>query len=144
MKDILVDNCIAKNFCNPLDEEYKRFIKWLFHEGSLVITQQLLREYHSACADARSLTNIIAIVELQQRDGRLNTVSSHRLKMFRFRKKDERRLRSNWKDWSQIKAVLLSNRRFAVSRDHDFCHDINSIPGYGARAASRPQDIPYD
>jgi hypothetical protein len=143
MKDILVDNNIAKNFCNPLDEEYKKFIKWLFHEGSLVITKQLIVEYQSSCASSGSITNVMAIIDKQQKEGRLNFLSSGDLRSFKFKPKDERRLHSNKKDRSHIKAVLLSKRKFAVSRDRFFRADVNSFPGYSARAEARPEDIPY-
>jgi hypothetical protein len=29
MKDIFIDNSIAKNFANPLDPEYKKLVAWL-------------------------------------------------------------------------------------------------------------------
>ena len=29
MKDIFIDNNIAKNFGNPMDEEYQKLIRWL-------------------------------------------------------------------------------------------------------------------
>ena len=32
IKDILVDNNIAKNFKNPANPEYEKLIKWLFEE----------------------------------------------------------------------------------------------------------------
>lgn len=143
MKDILVDNNIAKNFCNPLDEEYKRFITWLFYEGSLVVSKQLITEYHSSCASSGSLTNVMAIIDKQQREGRLSRFSSKDLRSFKFKQKDERRLLSNGKDRSHIKAVLLSKRKFALSRDQNFRADVNGFPGYMARAEARPEDLPY-
>lgn len=143
MKDILVDNNIAKNFCNPLDEEYKRFIKWLFHEGSLVITTKLIVEYQSSCSSSGSITNVMAIIDKQQKEGRLNSLSTKDLKSFKFKPKDERRLLSDKKDRNHIKSVLLSKRRFALSRDKKFRADVNGFPGYSARAEARPEDLPY-
>jgi hypothetical protein len=143
MKDILVDNNIAKNFCNPLDEEYKRFIKWLFCEGSLVVSTQLIVEYHSSCERSGSLTNVMAIIDKQQKEGRLRHFSSKDLRSFKFKPKDERQLLSNKKDRSHIKAVMLSRRKFALSRDQKFRADVNNFPGYSARAEARPEDIPY-
>lgn len=56
-KDIFIDNNITKNFCNPLDPEYKKLIKWLmaFDEQDkaknayLVISNKLLAEYYRTC-----------------------------------------------------------------------------------------------
>ena len=44
IKDLFVDNNIAKNFKNPADPHYEKLIKWLFEEGHLVLTQKLLKE----------------------------------------------------------------------------------------------------
>ena len=143
MKDILVDNNIAKNFCNPLADEYKLFIRWLFEEGSLVVTQGLIREYISSCGAARSSTSIVVILHRQQIEGRLKVISAQALKAFKFQRRTERLLRSNLNDRVLIKAVMLSVRKYAVSRDRNFRHDINYFPGYHARAENRPGQIPY-
>ena len=29
LKDLFIDNNVAKNFANPLDPEYKKLIQWL-------------------------------------------------------------------------------------------------------------------
>ncbi|MBI5217602.1 MAG: hypothetical protein HY958_01555 [Bacteroidia bacterium] len=44
MKDIFVDTNIAKNLITPLNPEYKKFLNWLNIEGSLVVSNHLLRQ----------------------------------------------------------------------------------------------------
>ena len=143
MKDILVDNTVAKNFCNPLDQNYKEFIRWLFHTGVLVVTQRLLVEYHATSATSASNTSMPAIIAQLMLRGRLTKIGKADLSAFRFPKHVEKSLRSNRMDHDSLKAVLLSVRRYALSHDDGFCHDVNSYPGYGARAERRPQDLPY-
>jgi hypothetical protein len=142
-KDLLVDNCIAKNFCNPLDDHYKTFIRWLFEEGELVVTQSLLRDYYASTAASPSPTNIVIIVAKLTADGRLCRFTKQDLDYFQIPKRITRCLRSNRKDWDNIKAVMLSTRKFAISLDNGFVFDVNNYPGYSARAERRPQDLPY-
>jgi len=142
-KDLLVDNSIAKNFCNPLDAHYKVFIHWLFVEGELVVTQSLLKEYHASTAGSPSPTNIVVIVAKLTADGRLRRFTKQDLNLFQIPNHVARCLRSNRKDWDSIKAVMLSTRKFALSLDNDFVFDVNNYPGYLARAERRPQDLPY-
>lgn len=143
-KDIFVDNDVAKNFANPLDPHYKKFIEWLQDEGWLVITNKILVEYCRTCSGCSSLTNVVAIINRLTRDGRILRVSNDQLKAFDFPPKIERRLRSHSKDHDHIKAVIISHRRYALSREWNVCYDINHFPGVPARAARRPQDIPYN
>jgi hypothetical protein len=143
-KDILVDNSIAKNFCNPLDPHYKRFIEWLFTEGELVVTQRLIVEYHGSTAASASATNIVAIIGKLLSDGRLRKVTKQELTTFRISNRVAKKLRSNENDWDYVKAVMLSVRKFALSLDNNFVTDVNTFPGYTARAEYRPQDLPYD
>jgi hypothetical protein len=142
-KDILVDNSIAKNFCNPLDPHYRIFIQWLFHQGELVVTRQLLNEYHASTGSSSSTTNIVVIISKLTISGRLHSVSKQKLKAFKIPNRIERRLRSNRKDWDSLKAVMLSDRKLALSRDSNFVFDVNNYPGFFARAEQRPQDLNY-
>lgn len=141
--DLLVDNSIAKNFCNPLDPHYKELIKWLYHEGELVVTQRLIIEYHASTGSSFSETNVVAIIAKLTRDGRLRKVTKNELDAFRIQNRVRKRLRSNTKDWDYLKAVMLSVRRLALSMDRDFVFDVNNFPGYAARAERRPEDLPY-
>lgn len=142
-RDIFVDNTVAKNFCNPVDQNYKDFIKWLYEEGYLVVTNKILSEYVSSTGGSPSSTNIVVIIARLTRDGRLIKFSKQQLEDLKFAKRIENRLRSNQKDHPHIKAVLLSSRKLALSLDENFRHDVNNIPGYQATAKERPQDINY-
>ena len=144
MKDILVDNTVAKNFSYPLDPHYKEFIGWLYKTGVLVVTQHLIIEYHRTCAASDSSTSMPALIDHLQREGRLKKFSKTTLGNFRFKTKVQRALRSNREDHDSIKAVMLSVRKFALSHDKNLRHDINAFPGYSARAERRPQDLPYN
>ena len=142
-KDILVDNCIAKNFCNPASQEYKDFIKWLRDEGTLVVTNRLIADYNRATAQSGSPSNICYLVALLQSKGRLLAYSKTQLATLEFPKRVTKRLRSNKDDWDQVKAVVLSPRKYAITLDANFAKDVNSFPGVTARAELRPSKIPY-
>jgi hypothetical protein len=144
MKDILIDNNVAKNFCNPLDDHYKALVEWLFNKGFLVVTQRLLIEYSATSALSRSCTSMPALVDHLLRSGRLRKFGKVTLSDFRFGARVQRSLRSNKEDHDSIKAVMLSERKFALSHDNNLRHDINTFPGYHARAEQQPQDLPYE
>jgi hypothetical protein len=141
--DVLVDNSVAKNFCNPLDPHYKTFISWLFREGVLVVTQRLIAEYHSTMAASPSETSIVAVMNRLLIVGRLMRCRKNQLNGFRFPARVARRLRSNKREHDTIRAVMLSDRKFALTLDGGLQYDINSYPGFAARAEKRPQDLPY-
>jgi len=143
MKDLLVDNTVAKNFCNPLDPEYKLLVKWLFEEGVLVVTQRLLVEYIATAGTSGSNTSMPAVIDYLTRVGRLARFGKRELADFRIPPRVARRLRSNPEDHDSVKAVMLSVRKFALSHDDAFRHDVNNFPGFAAVAAIRPCDIPY-
>lgn len=143
MKDLLVDNTVAKNFCNSLDPHYKAFIQWLLLHGVSVITQRLIVEYVASCGGSPSNTSIPTIIDHLQRAGRLTHFNSRQLNALRFPRRVARLLRSNRNDHGSIKAVMLSHRKYALSRDERFCYDVNYYPGCRARAETRSEDLPY-
>jgi hypothetical protein len=143
MSDILVDNTVARNFCNPLDPHYKAFVQWLILRGVLVVTRSLVKEYIATAGSSPANTSMPSIIDLLTRAGRLALFTNHQLAAFRFPPWIARRLRSNPKDHGNIKAVMLSQRKFALSHDNAFRYDVNNYPGYSARAERRPQDLPY-
>ena len=143
MKDILVDNTVAKNFSNPLDPHYKVFIRWLQDTGVLVVTQRLIVEYYRTCAASGSSTSMPALIDHLLRKGRLKKFTKTELSSFRFTAKVQRSLRSNIEDHDTVKAVMLSVRKLALSHDTNLRHDIKTFPGHKARAERRPQDLPY-
>ncbi len=57
IKDIFIDNNIAKNFCNPLDPEYKRLIQWLISDSTayLVVSNKLIVEYTRSTGQSTSV-----------------------------------------------------------------------------------------
>lgn len=143
-KDILVDNSVSKYFCNPIDAHYKDFIKWLFDEGHLVVTQKLITEYHSTTSGSSSATNLVVIVSKLTAEGRLRKFSKLELNAFRMPNPVKKKLRSNAEDWDSIKAVMLSDRKFALSLDNNLVYDINNYSGFTARASMQPQGLPYE
>ena len=144
MRDILVDNSVAHAFANPVDPEYKRFIRWIVQKGVLVVTQRLIREYTASSAGCAANTSLPALVDHLTRHGRLAICGKAKLAEFKIRKHVRRRLRSNWQDHDSIKAVMLSNRKLALCKDQNLCHDINNYPGHRARAARKPGLLAYE
>ncbi len=155
MKDIFIDNNVAKNFANPLDPEYKKLVAWLKayngnnHLGNayLAVSKKIIVEYKKTCGASLSDNAIVAIVDLFTRQGRLNNITNDQIKDFRaryFTKKICRHLRSNWKDHDHIPVVLLSYRKLAISIDDKFVHDVLHFPGFQAIAVKKPQDLNYE
>jgi hypothetical protein len=155
LKDIFIDNSIAKNFSNPLDPSYKHLVTWLMQyqptkvkdNAHLVWSNKLLREYHATAASARSDTNIVTIVNTLTRQGRFIKISNQQIKEFKreyFKKYIVRRFRCNAEDRDHIPTILLSYRKYALIRDQKFIYDVNNFPGFTARAADCPEDLPYD
>jgi hypothetical protein len=142
-KDIVIDECVAKNFCNPMDQNYKDLVRWIDTRGVLAVSQKLIVGYNKATGQSPSASNIVLLIGKLQRVGRLNLKTSRELKEFKFGRAAERRLLSNRKDWWHIKLVLLSDRRLLLSIDEKLCRDVNAYPGYRATAARRPEKLSY-
>jgi len=153
-KDIFIDNNIAKNFSNPMDEAYKKLIRWLKrHEPNdllgnayLVVSNKLLSEYNRTVSPAAGGTNIWVIIDILTRQGRLVKIVNADIKEFQrthFTKKVIKNLRTNKEDHDHIPVVLLSDRKYALSLDNDFIYDLVHFPGFRARAEKRPEDLPY-
>src|SRR5271154_1635534 len=102
-KDVFVDNNVAKNFCNPVDQNYKDFITWLRDEGSLVVTNKIRGQFVGSTGGSASATNIVVIIDRLTRDGRLIKFSPQQLKGLIFKPRTKRALRSNRKDHPHIK-----------------------------------------
>src|SRR5947207_13567361 len=116
-KDIFIDNNVAKNFCNPVDQHYKVLVKWLFQTGCLVVSNRLISEYGRACGGSGSETSIFAIIDAQSRDGRLVRFRNAQLRALVFTRAQLRRLRSNRADHTYLKLVILSDRKLALTYD---------------------------
>jgi len=146
IKDLFVDNNVAKNFKNPADPEYRKLMDWLFREGHLVLTQKLLIEYLSS-NQGNFGQSIITIVNQLTIEGRIVKLSTDELKALTFKKKlDEKCLKLN-RDYWHLKAILLSNRKTAIIIDKAFRDAVNSHPKYEgvqACAVARPEEIDYE
>ncbi|CAN5244421.1 hypothetical protein BH09BAC4_BH09BAC4_49670 [soil metagenome] len=145
IKDLFVDNNVAKNFKNPADPEYQKLMTWLFKEGHLVLTPKLLAEYHSSNQGnfGQSITTIINQLTIS---GRLVRISTEEMKAIKFSKRlDEKCLKLN-KDYWHLKAILLSNRKIAIIIDKAFRDAVNNHPkfeGVQASAVVRPEELDY-
>jgi hypothetical protein len=154
MKDIFIDTNIASRFCNPLDAEYKKLIKWLLHfDGSkpqenaaLVVSRKLLSEYVASARETNAATSIPVIVDLLFQQGRRVLITNDEIKQFKtkhFKKKVVNCLLCNAKDRDHIPVVLLSNRKYALSLDDNFVRDLLKFPGFKVQVAKRPEHLPY-
>jgi len=146
IKDLFVDNNIAKNFKNPADPEYERLIKWLFEKGHLVLTQKLLKEYHDSNRGNYG-QSILSIIARLTKEERIVMISNEQLDALRFSKTIDKKCIKLNKDYWHLKAILLSNRKMAVIIDKAFRDAVNSHPkheGIQACAVARPEEIDYE
>ena len=60
-----------------------------------------------------------------------------------FTKKVIKRLQSNAKDRNHIPAVLMSDRKMALSEDIKFLHDLQQVPDFEAVTSDKPEDLNY-
>ncbi|GAB3223823.1 hypothetical protein [Spirosoma arcticum] len=146
IKDLFVDNNIAKNFKNPANSEYEKLIKWLFEEGHLVLTQKLLKEYHDSNRGNYG-QSILSIIARLTKDERIVMVSNDQLKALTFSKTINKKCLKLNKDYWHLKAILLSNRKMAIIIDKAFRDAVNSHPKYEGvkpQAVARPEEIDYE
>jgi hypothetical protein len=149
LKDIFIDNNIAKNFCNPVDPEYKSLIKWLISDSTayLVVSQKLLVEYVGSTGQSPSLTNITVIIDRLTRDGRIIKISHEEIKEFKrqnFTSKIVKKFTCNKEDQEHIPVVLLSHRKYVLTLDQKFTFDLLNFPKFKVIVCDKPQDLPYD
>lgn len=148
MKDIFVDNNIAKNFATPKDVEYKKFIDWLIKRGYLVASIKLIHEYNRTCSGSYSCTSIVVILNRLISDKRIRIFSRIEIANFKriyYKSSVRRILRSGYLDREyHIPTVLMSNRKYALVNDNDFKYDLVNFPGFTVSAEKRPEDLPYD
>lgn len=156
-RDIFIDNNIASKFANPADPEYKELIKWLMDnhditEGTdddrayLVVSNKLLKEYLSSSREAFGATAIPMIINKLTQENRLVRITNQQIKDFKsqyFTKAVEKKLQSNNEDRDHIPAVLLSDRKYALTYDANFTYDLEHFHGFTVIVKSRPEDIPY-
>ncbi len=156
--DIFIDTNVAKNFGNPLDDDYKNLITWLLKhnpkdktkDAHLVISQKLFAEYVGSSIGAASQTNIAALVAQLTQQGRLKKISKEEIAAFKSKhfstavQKRLVQLRLK-KDEEHLPVVLLSYRKFALVIDSAFRTALEEFPGFTGkiRVESRPKDLPY-
>ena len=159
MKDIFIDNNIAKDFSNPIEPDYLQLINWLqtynqtaVKDGSikeediayLVVSQKLLVEYLSSARNASKDTSIPIIIDQLTREGRLNKFSNKDIENFKnkyFKKKIK--FRSNYKDQNHLPIILMSERKMALTLDVNFKFDLENFPRFSVQVEKRPQDLNY-
>lgn len=154
MKDIFIDNDVTtKHFSNPIDEDYKKLIDWLRtfnndveNDAHLILSSFLHREYIESNRNPNSQTNIVAIINEMVINDRIKRISNQEIKTFQtkyYAKKVLKNLTSNAKDRNHIPAVLLSNRKIALSEDKRFLNDLLQFSGFNPMVASRPENLNY-
>lgn len=153
-KDIFIDNNIAsKYFSTPTDEEYKKLIEWLAthnkdeqNDAYLVVSPYLIREYNESNRNARSETNILNLLIELTKQGRLVNFTKKQIEGFQqkhYSNKILKRLLSNAKDRNHIPAVLLSDRKMALSEDNNFLSDLKEFSDFETITAKRPENLNY-
>jgi hypothetical protein len=153
--DLFIDNNIAKSFSTPLDPEYKKLIEWLRKrnentpekDAHLVISSKLVAEYHRSNLNNSAATNILTLVNILTKQGRINKITNTQIKDFQqkhFTKAVEKKLKCNHEDREHIPVVLLSDRKFALAIDKNFCADLQAFPRHTVTVNSRPENLPYE
>ncbi|GAB4014497.1 hypothetical protein GCM10028808_37120 [Spirosoma migulaei] len=146
IKDLFVDNNVAKNFKNPADPQYEKLIQWLYSEGHLVLSQKLLKEYHDSNRGNYG-QSILSIIARLTKDERIVMISNEQLKALSFPKKLEQKCLRLDKDYWHLKAILLSNRKIAIIIDQRFRDAVNIHPkfdGVQTIAVARPEEVDYE
>ena len=161
MKDIFIDNNVAKNFATPIDENYKALIIWINDYDSelvdkdpvkkddfahLVVSQKLLVEYLNSSKDCSKLNAMPSIINRLTQQGRIIKKSKAEINTFtakHFSKKLIGSLLSNHEDHCHIVTVLLSNRKLCLTYDENLAKDLNNFPGYTVLVEKRPEKLLY-
>lgn len=161
MKDIFIDNCVAKNFSTPIDDNYKELIKWInnFDEdlveseperigefAHLVVTQKLLVEYSNSSKNCALPNAIPSIIDRLTRQGRLIKKKKTEINEF-YRlfvtKRIKKTLLSNIEDHCHIATILLSERKICLTYDVNLTSDLMNFPGFNVLVEKRPENLSY-
>ncbi|WP_412560843.1 hypothetical protein [Winogradskyella sp. MIT101101] len=161
MKDIFIDNNVAKNFATPLDPHYKDLIKWIntfdkelvekepdkiLDYAHLVVSQKLLVEYLKSSRDCSKPNAIPSIINRLQIQGRIQKKTKTEIEDFQkqyFSKKIEKGLLSNKEDHCHIVCVLISSRKLCLTYDENLTTDLEEFPGHNASVEKRPEKLNY-
>jgi hypothetical protein len=158
MRDLFIDNNIAKNFSNPQDSEYLKLTCWLMNYcvsdvankhmyAHLVVSKKLLGEYQASSREATSSSSIPVIINKLMSEGRLIIINNDEIKTFKrkyFTKVILKKLRCNAKDREHIPLVLLSSRKYGLSIDDNFVFDLINFPKFKSNIQKRPELLPYN
>lgn len=156
-RDIFIDTNIASNFANPVDPNYKDLIAWLndnhdVADGQeddrayLVVSTKLMEEYLRTFRGSFLENAMPMIVNRLTIEGRLIKISNAEIKAFQhaeFVPRIVRQMQSNAEDREHIPVVLLSERKYALTNDEKFTHDLGLFPGREVTVSNRPEQIPY-
>ncbi|WP_179333159.1 hypothetical protein [Winogradskyella costae] len=152
MKDIFIDNNIAKDFATPINPDYKELIRWLItynnneDDAYLVLSQKLMNEYIASSQSCFKSTAITLIVDKLTKEGRINSFENKEIKAFIstfYKAKVLKKLLSNHKDRFHIPIVVLSNRQIALTIDANFAHDLVNFPKSNVTVSDCPSKINY-
>lgn len=161
MKDIFIDNNVAKNFATPIDTNYKSLIAWINNYDEalvklepekkknyahLVVSQKLLVEYLNSSKDCSKPNAIPSIVNRLTREGRLlkkTKIEIETLISNTFSKKTIKNLLSNSEDHIHIATVILSERKLCLTYDDNLTADLQNFPGFNIIVKKRPEDLNY-
>ena len=155
VKDIFIDNNIAKDFANPPNSNYQDLMDWLIkkhknpeNNAFLVLSKKLLNEYYGSMTQVKSAENIIIIVKTLTEEGRIQNFTLPKIKEFK-RKHYKKRLETSLdlkrlgKDREHIPIILLSCRKYALILDNKFINAIKNFPKFKATAEKKPENLPY-
>lgn len=157
-KDLFIDNNIVSKFANPQDKEYIKLTRWLMNDALkesadrdnlayLVVSNKLLVEYYRSSMNAQSPTAIPSIIDKLTREGRLIKIENDEIKEFKnkyYTKAITNNMLCNKEDRDHLPVVLLSDRKYALSYDGKFIHDLKTFPGFEVRVENRPEKLPYN
>lgn len=154
MKDIFIDaNIVNRHFPDPPNKAYTDLILWLKkndkitpdNNAYLVVSKKLLNEYTGGCQGSyKKASTIASILDILQREGRLNMKSNEEIKAFQkkhFVKK--LKFKCNYKDRFHIPIILLSIRKMVLSEDINFIFDLINFPKFNVTAAIVPEKLSY-
>lgn len=153
-KDIFIDNNIAIYFSNPIDPEYLKLLGWLLETRDkkkqdcafLAVSKKIIVEYYSSSGYSKSNTSIVVILSELTKQGRINNITSEQIKNFKrqyYKKSLIKKLRCNNKDRNHIPVVLLSDRKFALSKDKNFVYDLRNFPSFKVVVEDSPEKMQY-
>jgi hypothetical protein len=152
MKDIFIDNNIAKDFATPITPAYKKLIEWVLaynqntDDAHLVLSQKLMKEYIASSQNCLKSTAIAIIVTKLTKEGRINSFTNKQIDNFistYYKPKILKKLLSNHEDRLHIPIVLLSNRKLALTKDANFTTDLLNFPKHTVIVSDCPSKIDY-